>query len=296
MMVPAPLIVWSLLLVGAESHERANPVFAEMISSGVGIGAERVPLAAPSFPDGLDAAAQAKALADVAGQDYDPAQLSRKSVVAPFVLRMDKVKDIAPGVALRKIDTWFVAYGDLKTVAQPEFRKKVWSSQSEEDRGSSQGREVTAADLAKRGIELATSAAKPESFGWGTNTIFNKVELAVAGRSFTSETPESFVVASVVDRRFDGDAEFPNQWQALIRGESGAITKGPPQPYEGAAFYLKVTKLHEPAGAIMVESHLIFAEPEKWFSGANLIASKVPLIANAQVRAFRRELLKADSK
>jgi hypothetical protein len=56
---------------------------------------------------------------------------------------------------------------------------------------------------------------------------------------------------------------------------------------------VKVTRLVEPAGALFVEYHLVFVEPRAWFGGANLLRSKVPILAQSEVRAFRRELARA---
>ena len=67
---------------------------------------------------------------------------------------------------------------------------------------------------------------------------------------------------------------------------------GPPQPYGGAGMYLKITKLHEPAGALFVEQHIVFAEPTGWFDGANLLRSKLPLVVQSNVRDMRREWMK----
>ena len=67
---------------------------------------------------------------------------------------------------------------------------------------------------------------------------------------------------------------------------------GPATPYGGAGFYLKITRLHEPAGAIFIEQHVVFAEPAGWFAGANLLRSKLPTAVQINVRAMRREWLK----
>ena len=56
---------------------------------------------------------------------------------------------------------------------------------------------------------------------------------------------------------------------------------------------MKMTKLHEPAGAIFCEAHVIYAEPHGWFDGANLLRSKLPAAVQTEVRSLRREMLKA---
>jgi len=59
---------------------------------------------------------------------------------------------------------------------------------------------------------------------------------------------------------------------------------------------MKVTKLAEPAGALFVEQHLIFAEPVDWFDGANLLRSKLPLVVQDRVRSIRRQWAKGSRK
>jgi hypothetical protein len=55
---------------------------------------------------------------------------------------------------------------------------------------------------------------------------------------------------------------------------------------------MKLTRLREPAGAVFVEGHVIFAEPKGWFDGENVLRSKLPLGVQNQVRALRREFLR----
>jgi hypothetical protein len=91
-----------------------------------------------------------------------------------------------------------------------------------------------------------------------------------------------------VDPRFDNDRQFPNRWLPLARDEAGTQKLGQPHPYHAAGGYLKATRLHEPAGAVLVEYHLVFDEPAGWFSGANLLRSKLPIVCQDGVRRFRR--------
>jgi hypothetical protein len=74
----------------------------------------------------------------------------------------------------------------------------------------------------------------------------------------------------------------------LVRDEAGKQKLGQPHPYHAAGGYLKATRLHEPAGAVLVEYHLTFDEPAGWFSGANLLRSKLPIVSQDGVRKFRR--------
>jgi len=49
----------------------------------------------------------------------------------------------------------------------------------------------------------------------------------------------------------------------------------------------------EPAGALFVEQHIVFAEPTGWFGGAKLLRSKLPPVVQYAVRTTRQEWAKA---
>ena len=96
--------------------------------------------------------------------------------------------------------------------------------------------------------------------------------------------------------RFLNDAELPNRWRPIFFSELGRVRLGDPSPYSGFAGYTKVTQLKEPSGAVFIESHVVFDEPQGWFQGANYLGSKLPLAARNSVTSFRRKLNAAEGK
>jgi hypothetical protein len=100
------------------------------------------------------------------------------------------------------------------------------------------------------------------------------------------------MAASILDRRFANDPDFPNRWRPVTRDDNGKRQLGAPQPYFGFGGYAKATRLVEPAGAILIEYHAAFAEPQDWFGGTNLLRSKLPILAQMIVRQLRRGLEK----
>ena len=80
------------------------------------------------------------------------------------------------------------------------------------------------------------------------------------------------------------------RWQSLTVDDTGKRQTGPPEPYVGLGSYAKATRLAEPAGAIFMEYHVAFVEPQGWFHGTNLLRSKLPIVAQEMVRKFRRNL------
>jgi hypothetical protein len=95
-------------------------------------------------------------------------------------------------------------------------------------------------------------------------------------------------LAATLDPRFSQDREIPNAWRPQRLDDAGHVVNGAARPYAGAAWYWKATKLKQPAGAILIEYHVVFDEPEGWFNGANLLRSKLPLLVQDGVRKFRR--------
>jgi len=286
-----PLLV-VLLLGGDPSHQQANPVFDELLEQGVAVSSDvSRPLPPPTMADGLGEAAQQAIIAEVAGTDYTPDQLLRKSVVSRHVLHLEHLVD--QQAPTRRADTWFIAYGDLDAISDKEFLDQLLDSSSGDDEIGDQGHTLTADELSARGIAVDQASVEHESFANGSYRLIKKVEVQGTLHSYWSRTPDSIVFAGLLDPRFNDDEEFPNLWRTLERGTTGKLQLGPARPYQGTGFYLKITRLVQPAGALFVEAHLLLSEPHAWFDGANLLGSKLPAVVQNRVRATRREFLRA---
>jgi hypothetical protein len=287
-----PLLLAGAVALGGDTHSTANPVFQQLVEKGVSPDGEKFsPLPTPTMPDGLDAAAQRKILEELGGARYPYAQLTRRSVVAPHILRMEKLAGPDPQTQLQAVDLFFVAYGDLNALANQDFLRDVL--QQNENEAAGEGVELTPELLAERGIEIAPADTEHEGYGQTTFELLDRVELSVVGRSYWSRTEDSLMTAAMVDPRFNDDAKYPNVWRPLVRNAAGALVKGNPQPYRGAGVYMKITELHEPQGALFLEAHIVFAEPHGWFNGANLLGAKIPVAANQKVKETRQEILRA---
>jgi hypothetical protein len=274
------LLVVSVAALGLPdtSHKTANPVFAELLEPGVAVGLElRAKFPPPAMPDGLAADEQKAAIQRLLGSDHTYEEFTRRSTFAPQLLRIGDARPSDPAAPARVVDVYFIAYGDLDAAGDTTFLKRLTNL------GSGHGgkfQSLNGDQLATRKIEPARGAETREGYGRVEFDILEKVRLTLTGRAMWSETPESLVAAAVVDPRFRGDPEFPNEWRQLSRKADG-LRVGPAQPYGGAGLYLKVTRLVEPAGALFIEQHVVFAEPTGWFGGANLLRSKLPLLVRA---------------
>lgn len=283
-----PLVLSAALAAPAQApaHETANPIYKTLLGPGLVVGPEhRVEFPPPVMADGLTAVQQKAVIEKVIGNDYPYAEFTRKSVVAPNLIRIGDAKPSDPAAPARTVDVYFVAYGDFAATDDEKFLDRLTRT----GQGSGSGRGLTAADLEKR--KVAAVDPKREGYGLVEFDFLEKVRLKLTGHAYWTKTADSIVAAAEVDPRFRGDAEFPNQWQSLAK-EGGQAKTGPATPYGGAGMYLKITRLHEPAGAIFVEQHIVFAEPGGWFAGANLLRSKLPAAVQINVRNMRREWMK----
>lgn len=288
----AKLALLFLLTAAAEdAHEKINPLYRELRQTGVAVADKvHLRLPAPTLVDGLDAKAQKAVIDGVAGNDYDPQDLLRKSVTAPFRLQ---VRDLDPPDAQSRafgVDVWFVAHGDLEAITRKEFLEKLQDS-GDKDR---KFHVLTEAERAKRKLGAASEGKVEERYTHSAFTLLNDVRLSTTLHTEMSRRPESILFASQIDPRFAGDADFPNSWQAVTKDDDGKVVLGPPHPYAGSGSYLRITRLNkEVAGredGLLVEAHLVFVEPRAWFRGTNLLRSKIPTLVQDQVRSFRREL------
>jgi hypothetical protein len=249
----------------------------------------KVPLPAPTLADGLDATGQQAVLKALAGEDYAVDELLRRSFVSPHIFRLRDIKPSDPEAPAHEMNVWFVAYGDLKTVADKDFLERLLNAR----RNEGKAKELKPADLAKRGITAKAENAKQEGYGHVDFDFLDRVKISATGHSYWSQTADSVLVAAQLDSRFGDDREFPNQWRSLHRDDEGRFQAGAAHPYDGAGYYVKITRLIEPSGALLVEAHVVFTEPRQWFDGANLLRSKLPLVVQDQARSARRELQKA---
>jgi hypothetical protein len=268
--------------------EDPNPLYKSLLDTGVTVGAGKVKLPAPTMPDGLSGAKQTEIIKGLIAGQYDYDEFTRKAVVAPQVLKIGDTKPADPTAPGRTVDVWFVAHGDFKLLEDDKFLEKLTGTNKG---GGGKTVPLTPADLAKRTITIPKANQNREAYGHVEFDFLEKVRLEATGHAMWSRNAESAVAAAEIDPRFLNDAEFPNRWRSITK-EAGAVKVGEPHPWTGAAVYLKVTKLQEPAGALFIEQHIIYSEPAGWFGGANLLGSKLPIAVQDNVRTIRREFQK----
>lgn len=277
----------SVVSLSLLADEPGNPLFKQLRNDGVGTSAEtKAPLPAPLMADGLDAAGQRAVLEKVVGKRFTVGEFAGKIGTAPHVSAIRKIatSDADAPKALC-VDISFIAYGSLDTVSNRDFLEDL--HQKSKDR---QIHILTAAELDKRKLTVESSKQREERYSHGVFIVLERVELRAALHTIITRHPDSLLAATVVDPRFAKDTDFPNQWRKITVDEDGQRQLGSAHPYTGAGGYLKITRLHEPKGALFIEYHLVYTEPRGWFNGADPLTTKLPAIIQSEVRTFRREL------
>ena len=292
---------WAVVVLAmGQATAVENPLLDELLQQGVLMSdGSRIKLPPPTLGDGLDAAGQ-RAVLDrlLAATKHKYEDLVRRDYQAAFVLDIRAVRTSQVDSPARRIDLWFVAHGDFKMATSEKFLEGLWRSAAKPDPSdplAARSVTLTPADLAKRQVRLDAPPGVDERFVFGTVNLFDRVLVSATQRGMLTRRPQTVVVAEMIDARFTKDAEYPNQWQSATIGGDGKVALGEPQPYAAAGSYGKATSLANPPGALLFEFHLVYEEPRRWFGGANLMGSKLPLAVQDQVRNFRRRLAKASS-
>jgi hypothetical protein len=278
------LALGSLTLVAAEP---ANPLFEQLRTKGVVIAADKkAPLPTPLMADGLDAAGQARVLKKIVGNRFSVKDFTGKVGTAPHVFEVRKIA-AASSDAFRTyaVDTSFVAYGKLDQVASKNFLEDLHKKQKDR-----KVHVLSAKELEKRKLKAESTDQRDERFSHGTFLVLDRIEVSAALQTVVTRHADSLLAVTQIDPRFDKDAEFPNRWRKITIDEDSQRKLGPTHAYTGAGGYLKITRLHEPKGAMFVEYHLVYQEPKGWFNGADPLTTKLPAIIQSEVRTFRQEL------
>ncbi|HEY4309674.1 MAG TPA: hypothetical protein VGN12_09515 [Pirellulales bacterium] len=287
-----PTLLLASLLLGAAHDD--NPILKQLVDAGVPVGSGApLKLPPPTLPDGLDAAAQKKAIQGIADANHPVDALLRKSIVSPFQLIIRSEGNATGDVTGKRVDIWCVVYGDLSTITKEGFLEERFSLGSKGESNNKPAAKsviLSAEELKKRNIQIATAADAKEGFAYASFSLFDRVQISGTGHVYQTRTKTSVLMASLLAPGFADDADFANRWAAIDRDKEGNFKVGAPHPYAGYGSYVKVTELIEPSGALFVEYHLVFDEPKAWFSGANLLRSKLPLMVQDNIRKFRREV------
>lgn len=266
----------------------ANPVLQHLLDEGITVHAVKVPLPPPTLADGATADASRAVLRTVAGDERSVANFVRDSVTAPFVL---KTRDVKAGDAtVRVADLWFVVRGKLDEIDLKSVSGQTGAATVEAGNMRFTSQVLTPTDLGTRPLDrLPDQAGRDEWYTRATGRLLDRIRVEATDHVVATRTPDSLTVAAVTSRAFDGDPTYPNRWAVAARPNDDP-GKEAYKTYAGSGSYVKITRLEAEPGALFIEAHFAFVEPDPWFNGNPILRSKLSLICQDQVRHLRREI------
>ncbi len=306
--VAAIVVANGMAMVSSASAQGVanNSVFADLLQRGVPFGGGFRRLPPPTLPDGLNANQQKAAIGAVialkAGKPtYDA--FTQNNLNAPYVMVIDDLNPPFGGAGQpgHSINLWFVAWGNLNVITDPKFLKAQFQPDPNDHIDVLQPTDLP------MGIQTQKIPGGGDWFVHGQFMILsNDQRVQVRGTAHVMETTnnDSGTLGAIVDPRFNQNPNFPNEWRPVVRNANGQVQRGPngkallgqPSPYVSAGGYLKVTKLIQPAGALLVEYHLVYDEPAGWFGDRNILRAKLNMKAQDDVRMFRRKVHDASTE
>ena len=282
--------VWLLLQVqpgnDMEPVHAGNPVYVDAIRSGFHADGATIRFPGPILKDGLDANQQHAALLKLSGSERALADLLRDSVTAPFLLKVRDQK--MTDATVRIVDLWYVVRGDLASLDPVEMASQASGKAVEAGSMRFASRLLTDDELKPRGRSSHRGRDLSRWFVHLEGRLLDRIAVEATNEAVATRTEESMVIAGRTDPVFDSDTTLANRWRTL--GQDGQAGSG--HPFRGGLSYTKISRLKQPPGALLVEFHAAFSEPEAWFQGNPILRSKFAPIAQDQIRRLRRELLK----
>ncbi len=283
-----------------------NATFTELREKGVPLTNGEMPkLPAPALADGLTAQQQKVAIAAVVSANNISRGFMTGGKTDPWEYKLSdirgKTEDKKASVG-RHVDLYFVAQGNLSTVADEKFMKQQVKMGEKDDKKKKDDKKGEAEffsdeELKERGLKIVDEENLKDRYAHILFPLFSMVEISGTGYGVQTHEKESVLVAFKLDPKFAKDAKYPNQWKSLSKDAAGNPVKGDPLSYEAAGGYVKVTELKDQkTPRVFVEYHLIFDEPYGWFNGAPTLSSKLPTKYNEDVRQFRVDLKEYEQK
>ncbi len=273
-----------------EPAHAQNIVFNEVLEKGLESGGQKVTLPRPRLSDGQNAQSQRAVLHELAGSNTALENLLRDSVFSPFIIKVHDVE--AKGAKIRVADVWFIVHAELKQVDFAQEASRTDQKAVDVANMFFETRLLKEDDLRAAAVKTARPASgENQWFAHVHSRLLDRIEFDVTNRIVASQSPDSIVVASHTDPAFATSTTLPNRWKARPRqGQTTAKTDETPKPYEGGMSYAKVSRLALKPGALLVEMHMAFIEPDGWFQGAPILRSKFSAVAQDQIRSLRRTL------
>lgn len=241
--------------------------------------------------DGMTAAEQSAAIRSILG-NLEEERFYRQSVVSPFVFELQSIGKLENGGQRQRLDVWFITYGKLATIQEKQLMDDLMGPETKPSPGLPEvARALTADELRERNLNAGDQPdGSGRSYGIVGANLLDKAFVTGITSSRYRKTDESIELFLRLVPQLVDDADFPARWHSITKATDGTFELGPPHPYSDLAALIKVTQLAGVQDGLLVEAHVIYAEPYGWFEGRNLLRSKLPPVLQDLVRKFRRKL------
>ncbi|NNE00970.1 MAG: hypothetical protein HKN47_26945 [Pirellulaceae bacterium] len=275
------IMVVALSSQGDATQAQSPSLMDQLTQRGVTIPEKHVVLVPPpTLADHLTAEQRRQKLSALAG-GATWKQFSRDSVVAPVAIDLDYIKDDDGARIGHSIHVAFVVHTPIETFADEDLMEQIFGDRDKSDENkTAESQKLSDDQLGALGIEPVEST----SFTRTRFTLLKKVLVNGVLQTETAATNDTKSVAVYLDPRFSDD----NWWMRVSNDQAAPASKK--NRYVGAGGYVVIARLTELDGASLVEARFILHEPQSWFSGSNLLRSKLPLMIQESARKFRRKL------
>jgi hypothetical protein len=280
-----------LVLVMAVAAEGADAEpFAVLESQGLKLPDASVELRHPSIDASLDPSQRRAVVEQLAGRLGS--RFSSDSVSAPVAIDIETIKDSLAQPIGHDIRSDFVAFAQLSNLREREMLEQLFGPETNSpDEGSLDGfvsREVPDDVLQQAGVQRDVEGNV--SYIYLEIPLLKKVLIRGVVRVEKRVSTESIELVWFIDPRFASAGEYANRWTELVRDPVGKLTEGKSHAYSGWGGWVGVYQVDPEIHMLLVQSQMVMHEPQQWFSGSNLLRSKLPLTIQENARTFRRKL------
>lgn len=273
---------------GAEPAS-SHPVVATLVEEGIKLDeGVVVKLTEPVIKPGMSGDEQRAALERLMGR-AKLGRLLQNSLNARQEFRVSDGQRIAGEGIVRRLDQYFVVYGDFELFKDEELLDGFMAEEKKQEEAKEEPFEQYLESLEADGEKPAEGQPYVYRYRY---PLLDKVVISglVRGQSYSDDhfqIESAFSPAELLK-----DPKNPTVWQAIPPQARGDEDLGPAKPFRGMAGYMQVSDLEFIKGAVLVEVHGVLIEPTGWFGGRNLLASKLVLVADQNIRDLRRKVIR----
>lgn len=276
-------------------HDK-NTVYTHVVEQGLEVDGQKITLPMPRLVDGSGADAERAALKAISSSDRAIDDLFRDSVTAPFIIKVRDAK--TSGATVRQADLYFAVHGELKGVDPAHEAARTDQKAVEVANMWFQTRILKPEDLRAAKVKVDEGSTNKSWYAHIHAKLLDRIDFETTNHVMGSQSAESIVIASATDPAFGNAGEISNGWKPMSKSGASANEGATParQRYAGGISYAKISRVAFKPGALFVEMHVAFVEPDGWFQGAPILRSKFSVAAQDQIRTLRRELAKQRAK